>query len=195
MILYDLLLTMLLLFKSCFNEVIAQDDGNIKLTDLNFDVLRIIFDQLDFPKLINASATNSKLNTIAEAAFRHKYRDYEIRIVSASEEFVDVPYSGWIENVFKYAGKWVGKIMIQDQKSRQISKIVNEIVNKYTFETLIELDLRFIKNDTFEQFKVPFNAVEVLTFLVGEKRFNADMQPLNQIFPKLRRFEFILRIG
>lgn len=214
---YSLLLT-LLLCNVCSNGIIVQakpntgllanpsgSNTNIKLDNLIDDVLLLIFDVLDFDDLIYMGATNTKFNTIAEMVFHQRYPNYEIRIIGAGEyrgskkfhvakkyeKFIEIAESEWIEDVFKYAGKWIQKLSIQSHKM-QNPKRIYEIVNKYTSESLPHLDLRWIKNDTFNSFAMPFNALEELHFLVDEEKPSANMQPLNQIFPKLRRMSVSL---
>lgn len=188
----------------CFNEANAYKNGNsidtIKLTDLDFDVLFLIFDHLDVPELIHMAAAHPNLKIIAESIFFEKYHDYEIRIIEANEhhtdekfrinqheKYIEFPDSDWIEVVLKYAGKWIQKLKIESDQLYDRSKFVNEIVNKYMSESLISLNLNYIDTDTFEYFTMPFNAVEKLHFSIDEEVPSANMLPLNQLFPKLRQ--------
>lgn len=217
----SLLLT-LLLCNVCINGVITQAkpntrllanppnsrlNTNVKLDNLIDDVVLLIFVQLDFDDLIYMSATNSKFNKIAEMVFHQKYSDYEIRIISSVqieqcpkfhvsedwEKFIEIPESQWIEDVFKYAGKWIHKIAIESDNMYNRSKLTDTIVT-YTAESLVELQLNYIECDTFESFTVPFTALEELHFSIDEGAPSANMLPLNQIFPNLRRMSVSLSI-
>lgn len=206
MILINLLLSTLLLLNSCFNEVVARDNGNIQFTDLNLDVLHLIFDQLALPELIYMAETSSKFINIAGSVYRQKYKDYEIRVVTGKghnnfeqirrsyshEKYFEITDSEWIEDIFKHTGKWFKKLSIKSNAFGYRSKKLNEIINKYTCESLIALDLGCIETDTFEHFTMPFKEVETLHFTVNKASPSANMLPLNQLFPKLRRLNLYL---
>lgn len=178
----------------------SPPNTGVKLENLVNDILLHIFNHLDFDDLIYMSATNSKFNRIAEAVFLQRYADYELRIISSAkfgqrpkfyvseglEKFIEIPEAEWIEDVFKYVGKWIHKLKIESDNMFNVTKLIDELIT-YTSESLVELDLNYIDWDTFESFTMPLNALEELRFSVDETVPSASMLPLNQLFPLLRR--------
>lgn len=204
------LFVVLLFCNICFNGLDAQarPSTNLKLNELNDDVLFLIFDELDFEDLIYMSATNSKFNRIAETVFHQRYADYDIQIIGVREfygsvrkfkeglpyqKYIEIPESDFVEEVMKYAGKWIHKLTIQSHKMQNVKKVY-EIVNKYTADCLPHLDLRWVKKESFDvdSFAKPFTALKELHFLVDEEQPSASMQPLSVIFPRLQRMSVSL---
>lgn len=206
----NLLLSALLLCNCGFSASLATASGfelqaengigNTKLNDVFLDVLLIIFDQLELPELIYLGATNKKFHTIAEGVFNKRYRGFRVRITNTRESsrkeiYKIEKYMKRIEirglqlaiDIFKYASKWIPKISIDNDKYHKGErKTINQIVNKYGSESLTYLDLDTIANDTFEDFALPFKAVDELHLMV-EDSVPSESVDLGRFFPNLRR--------
>lgn len=186
----------------------GNSKGKIKLADVVLDVLLMIFEQLELTELINMAATHSNFDQIAETVFHHRYPHYKIRIVKSffinngktinyqvedGDSCIEFPDSKLVDDLFKYAGKWIQRLAIKsDEFTEDRLKSINGLINKYTSESVIQLDLRFVFKDSFGDFMVPFKNVEHLMFGVLQGIPSANMMPLNELFPKLRRLEMRL---
>lgn len=95
-----LFLLILLLCNSHFNGATATSDSNSKtieehstknatskitFIDLNFDVLIIIFEQLDLVDLTNVASIHSTYRSIAHGLFRRKYQNCQIEVIDTEQ--------------------------------------------------------------------------------------------------------------
>lgn len=167
---------------------IKKEKNRLEITDLDVDVLFVIFQNLGFMDLLNLAETNSTLSLMADEIFRK--RNYEIIIsdcnrVNEDERRIEITGIAMISNVFKYftlTNIDVKNLYIE----ANISALVSQYINEYARGTLRRLKLTGTKEDTFEQFTIPFEELKEFSFSISKSEFRPSNLPLNQLFPKLR---------
>lgn len=148
------------------------------------------------------------VSSVAASVFRQKYRDYETiisdRMNYIEKEFeIDDNSKRIIIRTFaislkfiKHFGYVVRQIKIQNQFfNQEKAATVNQCINQHGSDSLVHLDLNHIKDDTFEQYSIPFKNVESLSFIIDPSYFheaNPGILNLNEIFPKLRHLNLFV---
>lgn len=180
----------------------------VRLIDLNFDVLYEIFKDLDLIDIVNLGASNSKLATSTSEIFRRRLQSkniYKIAIVSSAKpdaspiqliqeshrfEINDFPTA---VKIIRHFGHFINWLEIQNHDiQKNHSRTIGRLLNKYCVDTLHHLDLGFIKCDTFEQFTAPFDNVTELSLIVETKNGKSGNLPMNEMFPSLQRLKVTL---
>lgn len=69
---------------------------------------------------------------------------------------------------------------------------ISHAISKYCSKTLKQLDLDFIREDTFKHLTTSFDKVKELTFGVDLKRINAGTLSFNKLMPKLLKLKLKL---
>lgn len=177
----------------CTSMVQSEDNhGRKKLSDLNFDVLSLICDELDIAdmmKLIEAYPENV-ISVITKQSFWRRFKDYVIFIDETNHhEFIVLDniakritiYPTNCANVIEVFGD-----LIQDLDINIPSNETIQIINKYASESLINLKLKFASVDIFESLTTPFTALEGLEVQTYDFIKIGRLQ-LNELFPQLRR--------
>lgn len=177
-----------------------------KFVDFNLDVLFLIFDNLEFAELLNIAQTNSKLHPVGAEVFSHKYGDYEIQMLTATNQyrgeemceisdekkFIKIFDYRTILRVLKYFGIVIKKAHTNNNEMRDDrSREINKMLNQHAIASLTHLDLHYIKSDTLKQFSIPFEQVEDLTIKFGielkKNKLTGNIKSFNQLFPNLKR--------
>lgn len=176
-----------------------------KITDLNGDVLFLICEQLELKDLLNLAQASAKMSPFAEQTFRWKYGNHFIGITMSESnrrrkfgrtidvKRIDISDFQLALDLLQYFGHLinhlhVGNKFIPNEKAAAI----NQAINKYCSKTLKQLDLDFIKEDTFKHLNTSFETVDELTFGVDLKRINSGIVPLNELMPNLIRLKLNL---
>lgn len=169
-----------------------------KFTDLNSDVLFLIFTEFDLHGLVYVTKAIPQMLPFAHVAFQRNYKDYVVRIMQTDTErpFHD---SVWDKHIELYAlrksvdtleifGSIISKLFVLNRYiSDDHSSVISQCINKHCADSLNDLNLHFIKANTFRQFTVPFNNVEVLVFYVADqKQINSGRLTLSELFPKVK---------
>lgn len=224
---YCLLFLFVFINKSCLSQIVSEsvkNDGaykssieahhkisvenkenSLKLTDLNIDVLLLIFHQLDLNDLLNLSEVDSGIHSITIEVFRRRFQKYEIDIWGTgpridwrpayyvSDHFKSIQIDDFETNLrtIKFFGCVIQKIIIINTKiewNRLV--VIREFIEKYASKSLISLELH--KIDILEQITVSFEKLEELDFIVFTEKLSTKVLPLNQTFPNLRRLSVTL---
>lgn len=181
----------------------GNNRGEIKLTDLNYDVQFLIFNRLEIEDLWNLAETNSKLKPALDAVFRSKYQEVGIKDAIGSKYFTynfekrlrlfDIDLS--LKNIEHFGSAmrkiYVDNFSIDQFSSRSNSDKSNRIfqsINKYAGDTLECLHMGRLKENTLQQLTDPFKKVEELGLEITDE-IRAGSLPLNELFPNLRRLE------
>lgn len=182
-----------------------------KFTDLNVDVLYIIFEHLDIADLLTvfkANLTNTH-SSVAMNTFRRTYRDYNIILMRAypddefhnDELYQDEAHLNQIKiykfpaalNLLQHFGCMIHKIEIQNQCiEANDSAVISRFINEYTRDSLTHLKLGYIKFDTFEYLRGPFPNVVNLSITFDSEPIKTQVNKLNDIFPNIRLLELSL---
>lgn len=200
----------LILCGLCWSEEYQIENENgkhrTKLTDyLNYDVLFLIFINLELSDLITLSKMSQPIALSAASAFHHTYKSYTVNLVRP--EF-DIRYSPspivlqphkkvvsffGIDTFVAFLeqfGHVIFGIKINENLDRTQCVDMSRLINTHCSESLIHLDFDGIHFSTFEYFTQPFNKLESLALSVGSRSFDASILPMNQLFPKLRKLDF-----
>lgn len=178
----------------------------IKFTDLNNDVLTLIFERLKVKDLLNVSeaiprhspisadvllrrkvkVTNSHVNfeifapILAEKPFKEtfKIRDFELLLKTLMH------FGGVIHRV---------AIQYDHISNTTAAAISTKYVNKYTGRSLTQLRLDALHTNILQLFTVPFEAVESLHLGIETPVNRHETLALNEIFPHLKSLNLTLR--
>lgn len=180
----------------------AKDE--IKLIDLNADVLFLIFAHLNIEDMLNLSLANKILGFSAGEVFRWKYHDNEIIIKYAANmldkfhtrnktiEMYDYKFT---LDVLTNFGIFMEKLRIEnDDIPESRSNVIHKFVNQYTSETLNSLHLGIIKDKTLEQFERPFVKLQEFDCSIAKETVG-HIRPFSQLFPRLKRLSLALNPG
>lgn len=176
-----------------------------KLTDLNFDVLFEIMADLNVTDLFNLARSSAKLSDPVSESFRRKYKNYRVEIAQENPGRANIdpliPTQGVdVENnlrindlptaigILTHFGHLIRHLVVQNHVfNRNESAAIIRCLEKYCADSLTQLNIDFIKGDTFTHFTKPFSNVEELSLIVEARRIKIGVLPLNQLFPRLRQ--------
>lgn len=155
-----------------------------KFTDLNVDVLMLIFDEL------TDAIDTFNLLTVVPDCFWIKYKDYDIRInewhqfeginFDNEHKFVKVSTQG-ATKLLRYFGN-----VVQELELTAPSNVTIQLINKYASNSLVKLAIDYAREYTFEEFIKPLEKVEQL-FIRTFTIIRPGPLSLEEIFPNLRR--------
>lgn len=162
-----------------------------KFEDLNVDVLRLIFDDLDIYDLLNlAKGYPARLfSAVGTIDLRHKYKDYclyiddriDSKTILFDKKFKQVRVSSRkARTILRYFGGAFDYLEVLSP-----STMISQFINKYTSNSLKKLKISSTKKDTLNQFTRPFTQLEELSFDVEE--IDAAHLKLNETFPEICR--------
>lgn len=188
------------------NQLIDQNIGNnTQFTDLNDDVLYIIFYRIGLTNLINLAEINPRLQDLADQVIQSRYRQKTLSIdlklprtqsCEETENKVTIYDFDLALEVFKYFGsyfRWLEFLYRSTTTSDADLERFFEFLNKYCSKSLVRLDMEFMQ-DLFEKFTYQFEAIEELKIRSNLDTF-PETRPLNKTFPNLRRFTLYSRLG
>lgn len=175
---------------------IRVNNGGKKLTELNADVLYLIFDELELEDVLNLFEAHPTeiFSVIANDIFSKNFKNYLIHIdwqfgpnrfrVDRSANCIIV---GKMAPIFL---KSFGR-SIQNLKLERAPNVITENVNQYTSESLKKLHIYFMDENPLKHFKKPFTKLEILRFHINI-RIDTGHLPFDQLFPKLRKLKMQL---
>lgn len=197
-------LTYLTLLISCSFSSELNDNKQLQLSDLNYDVLYIVVSRLKLIDILNLMQVNSSVSELLGEVLHRKFNKYTLKIspkdmptkFNENENVIVIYNVETALNVLKYFGMYFHKIEI-DEYTKHIKpthlKKISQYLNKYCRKTLNRLKIE-LKYDFLDEFALPFHAVEELTIRSNIKRFS-ETRPLNELFPNLRRFHHLNSYG
>lgn len=178
------------------------------LTNINMDVLSIIFDQLDLKDLITMIDVYPMyhIHSLAVRTFRGKYKNYKVYLrrnksksflnrrqlltVFTHKKCINIINFELFTDTLKYFGGEIEYLRIRNGLlEHNVSCIVSQVINEYESESLLSIDLGKIKEDTLEQFSTPFYALKTLSLIVGNGQYKNGSLAFNQLFPILNRLK------
>lgn len=174
-----------------------------KFTDLNFDVLYLIFEQMDFNDIRNLGRVDAVLAPLANAVIRRKCRSFDMKVII--KEPTDIVIENidracvnitkmTIEEKFQLYGSLMKSISVRSVgiPASNLAVILG-LIQKYCSEALTHLDLDVLRHDTFTQFTKPLEAVRSLSFEIHTWKLNTGNLSLAQLFPRLERLDVMIR--
>lgn len=214
MIRFDRFKLILLLVATIFYNCNASDqshyemqqksinDDNIgcnKLSDLNVDVLNLIFDQLDIDDMLNLLIAYpiEMFLAVARYSFWIRYKEFVVHIDYRSDGVRSENKSRRVEisirdatKMLKYFGNSFEKLTLWDLFD-PLSDIIKD-VNKYARDSLIKLSIICSKPYILNFFTKPFGMLEELSFeYTRSETIEAGPLSLEQVFPKLQKLAVI----
>lgn len=151
----------------------------LKLTDLNDDVLFHIFEQVWTDDFWSLFETHPRFKFILQALFRSKFNRIEIKNAHSNNiecKYFTDPFENrltlfdldLILKTIENFGVAMRRIYVDNFSIDQFSSMPNseksnrifQFINKYASETLECFDLGRLKENTLQQFTVPFAKVE-----------------------------------
>lgn len=194
-------------FEDSPDEHLPQDvirrPNKTHFIDLNADVLHSIFSHLRVQDYLQLSKAFPQLSPLINDAFQQKYRNNQLRIQAIntiesdtiSEYFNGIVVDGVriFREVTKQFGHLIKRIYAYNQGITEYqSKTINEIIQEYCADTLVDLDLEYIKTNTFAQFTKPLANLQRLSFDVGIDYVREGVLTLDNLCPRLERLELWL---
>lgn len=185
-----------------------SDKNKLKITDLNSDVLFLIFSDLDIEWLLNTAEAFPKCYHLVRDVFRHKYSTYELQLKKQSDNSSEMKLGTIFPDerrfdvygtadfdlrIIKVFGDIFHEIKIGFLNNVAYSRweIVSQYVNKYCSKTVKRLELKFIDQKIMNYLTMPFEVVNEFSCSIISDRLNTT-QPFNQLFPKLRHLNLYL---
>lgn len=186
--------------------------NDIKLIDLNVDVLLLIFDELDLESVINMVEANSEFTSLGITRYQRMYGN-KVKLLNGfqnDEKFLEyVSYymprptptlnmfdSELILKLFKYLAPAIQDVEFSAGKNgMNQSNTIGQYINKYGSKYITKLDLYPVDDNTFEQFTVPFEHVNELFIKMTPylREFKLPVMAFNQLFPNVRKLYLILQ--
>lgn len=170
-----------------------------KFLDLNDDVLLEIFGFVNWSDLLNLLKVHRRFVSLIEGPSRTNDPNYESLIGNQGVQFYvddekkEIRERREINIFFNHWIRGTRKLAIDNRKlDAASSAMINTLANQRGANILTHLDLGDIQTNTLAQFTVPFVAVEELTLYIHNNQAGANVQPLNVIFPNLKRLSMIL---
>lgn len=173
------------LYGSLSRDEIVDETGRLRLKfiDLNYDVLFIIFNQLELLDLISVASTDPIVASAAAEVFRHKYQDYriEVNIFDINNDLGDTRWAGDIgmsiapNKHIKISNAELGLKILVHLGSGLTKVLVHERYAKYILQGL----------------KTPLNGIQ--EFAVNIKETVNGVRSFNQLFPQLKRLSVNLK--
>lgn len=189
---------------------LKSDNNDLKIIDLNSDVLYIIFSHLDVEDLLSTVEAFPEFHHLVHEMFRRKYSTYEVQIkkspyntsaqkvivVVPSEKRFDVLIDDGIRD-FDSRLLYMFGYIFQKIKIEYLTyppwETVTKFLNKYCSDTVKRLELKLIDQRNLNHLTGPFKEVEEFSCSIFSRHLNVT-QPLNQLFPKLLRLDLELYI-
>lgn len=177
---------------------LLQND-KIRLADLNTDVQFIMFDRLNLTELIDVVKTDPNLIPIAGEVFRRKHQNYRISIYIPPE---NVKFSNnymktvkLCSDVVGYFGNYTTKLSMDiDEKLPRSTMNFDRLINEYASESITILDLKRVRSDTLDQFKLPFKQLKELSLKINVNQ-TGNILPFNILFPELQKLSITLQLN
>lgn len=183
--------------------------NKIELTDLNFDCMYLIINQLSLSDLLNVVRANEKLSFVAAAVFQHQYHP------SSKEFFFEIPppsQSLLLKNasprykltenrfevydmtmaltILKYFGKFIRKFVQTDSPFYPDKyAMLYRYINEYCYESIFDISF----NEHFSIFNMTksFKNVEKIQFIAYNPHNGQSKFISNEMFPSLRHLTLI----
>lgn len=171
-------------------------ERKIELTDLPYDVLFDIFDHFDFNHFITLTEAIPNLSPVIQGYARIKYKDFPLQIrpsnadwkdnvINMEEKCFEIYQLTLATEIIENFGGNLRKIEILSRLSSSESTQLNQIINEHCSKTLTHFSLGIIESNTLQDFAVPFESVEAVTFRITH-RIGYGLVSLNQFFPQLK---------
>lgn len=190
-----------LFFKQTNNWLESTDEyhGNALVTDLNIDIMFLIFDELDFISIIKMGQTNKQFSTLATEYITRHFSLSNVHLRNGCTGRTQRPFlreigKNSIEiynfnsalSILKQFGSRIRKLTVDTVAftSEQL-EIVAGRINEYCADTLTTLHL--IGVDSILSNLTELKAIEDLRLFITYERNLNRPKLLNQQFPKLRR--------
>lgn len=193
------------------NDEIIGDHVNegTKITDVNIDCLAHIFKYLNLQNLVNVSDTNKQLKEAADMIFNSKLRMKMVYLGSKfkQKKFYALQQShewfrfehGRIEpyhpasslKLIRCFGHLITKMVIFNQfiENKAFISELNHYISEYCTESLIDMEIYEMTEETLMDLQKPFTKLESLHF--HNAQLNDKLLTLNKWFPNISK----LKIG
>lgn len=183
---------------------IRTDNGRVKLkfTDLHYDVLYLIVEQIEFIDDLNCmfsmTEISSKLTPVISAIFRRKYPNIKI-IFNGYNYFCDhhsktlklYNFDVGIKAIEKFGSEmqriYVDCLSIDQSGNIAKSMTISQFINKYA-KSVKSLNFDRPSGNIFQEVTEPFEQLQELSLFI-DKTIVPGRLPMNEIYPQLRRLE------
>lgn len=189
----------------------SRNNGRKKFTELNLDVLSLIFDNLRFKDIINVAEASPRLSSLAAEVLRIKNDNINIEtdficiqtLMASKKSIQNILSDSKIDNyetfelvlkTLKHFGHMFQRLSIQmPYEPPNIIKIetITTYINKYTTKSVREFTWWGNSENSFESFTVPFEAVEELYIGIKGQEMKQPKVPFNKLFPNLRTLHWV----
>lgn len=156
---FNLLLLSLLLCVFGSIGITAEIESNsaslaekMQLTDLNIDVLHLIFDEFDLERLINMKRTSKRLESFTDAFFCHKFPNCSVALnyrgskYAIHGSYIELRENAFILEFLQHFGSFIHSISFNNLKSKEILRNITWPLE--SVETFIcYIDVRFPFHD------------------------------------------------
>lgn len=191
-----------LLLMNSFETDSQAKRNKTKLLDLNFDVLFIICEPYDsIRSLTTLTDASDFFLPVARHLFNRNYAnrtsvellDPGPQVIGLDTQIHDSIYTN-NKNFIRNFGDLFTKLTIRywtsNNSTEQMKKIaeMNDVINMYCADTLVELEIRSSELFDFGAMKNPFEKLEILSL---NGNFTASVQKFNDLFPYLRQLSLI----
>lgn len=190
----------------------SKDDGCLKFTEINNDVLFLIIGHLQFADLMNLTEAIPIISPLTALFLPKMYNeiriDYAHRIPNKllnlkidwsifkeipAEKRIDIFDFNLAYNILKYFGGVIQRLSIYNYHiDYNESNAISEALNVFVSDSLTYLDLGVIKEDTLQKFTAPFGGVEELKIAISVDEVKLGRFTLSQLFPRMNRLNLLM---
>lgn len=171
----------------------------MQIEDLNLDEQILIVEELDLLGLISIAGTNGHFSKLAADVYRRKHSKKVLKLIDPFIvghdnilETKDTIYIRQIHTIlrfFEYFGHVITNMVIGFSSSNihpineNSINAIAESINFYCFESLIEFKVNNYHKTFFDQMKMPFRKIEILSIRGVFNSLSSKTLAFNELFP------------
>lgn len=180
----------------------ANERIKLKITDLNLDVMYIIFENIfvyDLTYTLNMMKTIPEFSPLIMGTFRTNFRNIKIANMYGRDHDCDPSLKtltltdiDLIEKTFETFGPIIQRIRVEfllfdEMGNTGYRTRISQAINKYA-KSVKHLEFDRPNEDIFQHFTQPLDELEELQLFITKTLQNGSL-PLNELFPKLRQLD------
>lgn len=187
--------------ESVYEHPLPTDPNAKKIIDLNDLCLEKIFDHLNFQSLFNVAIANEFLRPAAARVYKRRFGRFHIRITGNSFDTDRRPifvlhklHIDQLKSVLLFLRCFGAQITVLEfdgafYNKKKHYEHVNEYINKYCSENLVNITFESVPKIANEHFPRPFVNVQNVSVKGGS--VGRYLPSFGQWFPNMRRLELI----
>lgn len=162
------------------------------MTDLNLDVLFLIFKCLDLEDLLAVSDTNQSVLILTKEVFVHQFAEHALEITDSMkinrERINCLNRKDEIRRILTNFGQFIPKLMITLHNTINTTEItkMNEFINSHCADTLKELSIFCAKSYVIDGMNKPFKQLENLSLDSEFINLANSQLKFSELFPALK---------